>query len=196
MSYHIYQTEGLVLGGFNMGESNRHLYIFTKDLGLISASVQGVRELKSKLRYSLQDFTYANFDIVRGKQVWRVTNAGAICTLKFLTNDREKQIIFANIISLIKRLFTGEAQQEILFDDIVSGFLFLKNKEFSKVQLQYFEIIMVLKILNHLGYWGEQKEFDVFLQKRPWNKEFLDEIALLKSKALHDINNALKETHL
>jgi len=196
MSHYIYQTKGLILGGFNVGESNRFIHIFTKDLGLISASVQGVRELKSKLRYCLQDFSYANVDVIRGKQMWRVTNAGEICTLKFLMDDIEKQKVFKNIVSLIKRLFTGEAQQEILFDDIVSGFMFLKNEEFSKEELRHFEIIMVLKILNHLGYWGKQEKFDDFLHKRMWDKKFLNEMTIFKSQALTDINHALKETHL
>ena len=196
MSHHIYQTEGLILGGFNIGGSNRFLHIFTKNLGLISASAQGVRELKSKLRYSLQDFSYANLDIVRGKQVWRVINAGEICTLRFLMDNMEKQKVFTNIVSLIKRLFTGEEQQEILFDDVVSGFVFLKNEEFSKEDLRHFEIIMVLKILDHLGYWGRKEEFGKFLHKRVWDKKFLNEMSSLKPQALKDINRALKETHL
>jgi len=197
MSHHIYQTQGLILGGFNVGESNRFIQIFTKDLGLISASAQGVRELRSKLRYSLQDFSYANIDIVRGKQVWRVTNAGEIYTLKFLMDDIEKQKVFKNIVSLIKRLFTGEAQQETLFDDIVSGFMFLKNEKFSKEELHHFEIIIVLKILDNLGYWGKQDEFDNFLYKRKWNREFLNEMnTLIKPDVLCEINRVLKETHL
>ncbi len=73
--HHIYNTEGFVIGGTNVGEANKLLKIFTKDFGMITGSAQGIRHLKSKLRYSLQDFSYSSVSLVKGKEMWRVVNA-------------------------------------------------------------------------------------------------------------------------
>jgi recombinational DNA repair protein (RecF pathway) len=49
MSYHIYNTDGIVLKRVNFGESNALFYILTADLGLIISSAQAVRSHLSKL---------------------------------------------------------------------------------------------------------------------------------------------------
>jgi len=196
VSHHIYQTEGIVLGSFNVGESNRFLYIFTKDLGLLGASAQGVRELKSKLQFSLQDFSYSMVDLVRGKEVWRVTNAGEIHNLKSLIKNDGKKKALVNITSLLKRLCIGEGVHEGMFEDVSSGFLFLKKESFTTEELRFFEIILVLKILNYLGYWGDDERFSIFLKNKEWNKKILGDMSSLYSVALCEVNSAIKESHL
>lgn len=196
MSHHIYQTEGLVLGGFNVGESNRFLYIFTKDLGFVGASAQGVRELKSKLRYSLQDFSYTKIDLVRGKQVWRITNAEKINALNSVVENKDKQKIFARITSLIKRLFTGEGDHSELWEEIISGFIFLEKEHFTEENLRCLEVLLVIKLLDHLGYWGDHDEFLSFLKKNRWEKKLLEDFAPLRQKALREVNASLIASHL
>ncbi len=56
--HHIYHTEGIILGSKNYGEAGKYYSIFTRDLGMIYASAQGVRKMSSKLRFILQDFAY------------------------------------------------------------------------------------------------------------------------------------------
>ena len=73
--YHIHHTEGIILGSKNFGEAGRYYFIFTRDLGMIYASAQGVRKMSSKLRYILQDFSYIKIDLVKGKDFWRVASA-------------------------------------------------------------------------------------------------------------------------
>ena len=57
--HHIYHTEGIILGSRNFGEAGKYYYIFTRDLGMITAGAQGVRKMSSKLRFVLQDFAAA-----------------------------------------------------------------------------------------------------------------------------------------
>lgn len=179
-----------------MGESNRFLSIFTKDLGLVSAASQGLRELKSKLRYSLQDFSYAKVDLVRGKDVWRVTSAEKIHKLDSLIKDKDKKVVFFKITSLIKRLFVGEGDHADLFDEIVSGFLFLERETFTKEELVFFEIVLVLKILNNLGYWGVYDELEGFLEQGAWSKDLIRRMGPHAPSVLSEINQALKSSHL
>lgn len=196
MSHHIYKTEAIVLGGFNIGESNRFIYMFTKDLGLVGVSAQGIRELKSKLKYSLQDFSYTSIDLVKGKDVWRVINADQIYSFGDVVKDRAKKKVFLNVIILIKRLLAGQLSNEEMWQDVYSGFCFLKNTNLTKKELQFFEAILVLKILNHLGYWGEDKELDFFVENKIWDIETLNKMDKFYKNTLKKINKSLMHSHL
>src|SRR5947207_241148 len=109
MSHHIYQTDGFILASFDRGEANRYFHIFTRDLGMIQATAQGVRLIESKLRYSLQDYSLSHLSLVRGKDVWRITSASKLFNLheEF---GREQFTVFARVFSLLRRLIAGEAK--------------------------------------------------------------------------------------
>ena len=49
--------------------------IFTRDLGLVFASAQGIRFEKSKLRPFTRDYSFGQFSFVKGKEYWRLTGA-------------------------------------------------------------------------------------------------------------------------
>ena len=196
MSHRIYQIEGVILGGFNVGESNRYLYVFTRELGLVGASAQGVRELKSKLRYSLQDFSYSKVDLVRGKEVWRIVNAEQVRDVGVLIKDVDKKRVFSSMAILLKRLCAGEGVHDGMFESVVSGILFLEKEDFTKEEIRFFEVIFAMKILNYLGYWGECENLAVFVGDGSWNKKNIKEISPFFTEALLEVNKAIKESHL
>ena len=68
----IFETDCFVISSSPQGEANKQLDLLTRDFGLIRATAQGVRWLKSKLRYSLTDFSFTHASLVRGKEFWRV----------------------------------------------------------------------------------------------------------------------------
>ena len=95
--HHIYHTEGIILGSNNFGETGKYYAIFTRDLGMIYASAQGVRKMSSKLRFVLQDFAYLKIDLVKGKDFWRLTNASKTNKLENLSGPGTFEV-FVNII--------------------------------------------------------------------------------------------------
>ena len=105
--HHIYHTEGIILGSGNFGETGKYYAIFTRDLGMIYASAQGVRKMSSKLRFVLQDFAYLKIDLVKGKDFWRITNVSKTNKLEKLGSP-EVFGVFTNIAKLLKRLLSGE----------------------------------------------------------------------------------------
>ena len=64
--YQKYNTEALVLGSRETGESDRVYALFTKDFGLVRARASSVRSEKSLMRYALQNYSRANVSLVRG----------------------------------------------------------------------------------------------------------------------------------
>ena len=192
--HHIYHTEGIILGSRNSGEAGRYYSIFTRDLGMISASAQGVRKMSSKLRFVLQDFAYLKIDLVQGKNIFRVTNASKTNSLEQITRQPETFKVFANIVRLLKRLLTGVEPNEALFADLLRGLSILEKIE-TEEDLRNIEAIIVLRILNNLGYIGDNEMLQNFV-KSPFEENLVFEISKDRTKVLRQINKALKETHL
>ncbi|MEX2028975.1 MAG: DNA repair protein RecO [Candidatus Paceibacterota bacterium] len=192
--HHIYHTEGIILGSKNFGEAGKHYSIFTRDLGMIYASAQGVRKMSSKLRFVLQDFTYLNIDLVQGKDFWRVTNVSKTNLLEQITKQPEHFQIFANIARLLKRLLAGVEPNESLFNDVLAG-LSVLEKATAQDNLRNIEAIIVLRILNNLGYIGGSEVLQNLI-KSPFEDNLIFEVSKNRTKILRQINQALKETHL
>lgn len=192
--HHIYHTEGLILGSKNYGEAGKYYSIFTRDLGMIYASAQGVRKMSSKLRYILQDFSYVKIDLVQGRDFWRVTSASKTNMLGALSKNRETFQVFYNIGSLLKRLLAGVEPNESLFVDLVSGLSILEKTK-NADDLRNIEAIIVLRILNNLGYIGGSETLQNLI-KSPFEQDLIFEASKSRKEVLNQINKALKETHL
>ena len=192
--HHIYHTEGIILGSRNYGEAGKYFFIFTRDLGMIRDSASGVRKLSSKLRFILQDFSYAKIDLVRGKDFWRVTSASKAGILEELQKNANAFKIFANISRLLKRLLPDEEANTTLFNNVISGFLILEKTQ-NKEELQNLEAVIVLRALHNLGYIGEGENI-ASLVESPFEAGVLLEMAKHRKAVLTKINQALKETHL
>ena len=192
--HHIYHTEGIILSSKNYGEAGRYYSLLARDLGLINASAQGVRKISSKLRFVLQDFSYVKVDLVRGKDFWRITSASKTNKLENVSKNHISFEIFSNISRLLKRLLAGEYPNQDLFDDLLSGLHFLEKAKF-KDQAENIEIIIVLRILNNLGYIGENGKLKN-ITKSPFEEGLIFEAGKSRTHILSEINKAIHETHL
>lgn len=192
--HHIYHTEGIILGSKGYGEAGKYYSIFTRDLGMIYASAQGVRKMSSKLRYVLQDFAYLKIDLVQGKDFWRVTTVSKTGILENITKNKEAFQIFVNISRLLKRLLAGVEPNESLFVDLLNGFSILEKAQ-TKDELRNIEVVLVLRILSNLGYIGENKVLTNLI-KSPFEENLVFEVSKKRIEILDQINKALKETHL
>jgi DNA repair protein RecO len=192
--HHIHHTEGIILDSKNFGETGKYYALFTRDLGMIYASAQGVRKLSSKLRFILQDYSYVKVDLVRGKDFWRITSAQKTNALEKITKNTGTFLVFANISRLLKRLLAGEDPNEALFADFLKGLLVLEKSK-DQALLESIEAIIVLRILNNLGYIGENKEIETII-KSPFEENLIFEVGKKRAKILSEINKALLETSL
>lgn len=197
MSHHIYNTEGFVLSGQNVGEANRYFHIFTRDFGMVGATAQGVRFLKSKLRYSLQDYSYSKISLVRGKYSWRITGAIKEKNVgEILNGNYDKFKTIVRIFALLERLVRGEEKNEFIFSQITEACEFLEKENLDGKLLNNFEYIFVMRILNCLGYMAELKDLNEFIVSSAWTKELVSKMSAVNREAVSQINKALKETHL
>ena len=185
--HRIYTTEALIIDSRTSGEADRLVVMYTKDYGLIRAVAKGLRLEKSKLRYSLTPYAYAEVALVRGREVWRVTSA------VHLQKYSEHTDIFRRTILLLKKMSPLETPDRVLFDLLRSYAEYLQSKEPSGIKEA--EIAMALSMLNRLGYIGADAVTDPFLNMS-FSEEVLADFSAHTGKAIGLINQALRHAHL
>ncbi|MDQ2932968.1 MAG: DNA repair protein RecO [bacterium] len=193
--YPITTTSGFIIESRPTGEAGKVLSIFTRDLGLVRASAQGIRFEKSKLRYHAQEYSLGEFSFVRGKEVWRMTNADQVES--FTTLHTTAQELIARVALLLRRLLHGEEPHAELFEHIESLFIFLKSiPALSNEHSNILESLTMYRILAALGYIAPDKKIDSRILNEELGVFFLDEIGGQRMTLNAHINKALKESHL
>ena len=150
--HHIYHTEALILYSRPRGEANRLYTILTRELGLLHAVAQGVRLEKSKLRYTLQDFSHARIDLVRGHEMWRITSATSIASFGGVLKQPEAGTSLVYTARLLTRLITGEEATPLVWDDTYAFYTYLASSEVNSDTIRQTEAVYVYRVLFHLGY--------------------------------------------
>lgn len=63
----LYATDAIVLTRFNLGEADRVVTLFTRDLGKLKAIAKGIRRPRSRLGGSLEPFAELRVNLARGR---------------------------------------------------------------------------------------------------------------------------------
>lgn len=199
--HHIYETNAFVLKNIPQGEADSFVTLFTEELGLVRAVAQGIRYEKSKLRFAVQNYSFAHVSLVRGKGVWRLTNATPIKNFALILKD-ESLFVVARIFKLLERLLVGESGDEKLFSLIFSGLNYLetveekKEKGFLDVEILDIEAVFVLRILNRLGYVGKDEKIGFYTLNENWEGDVIEKMKKERREALLAINAGLRESQL
>ena len=194
MSYRLYQTECLVLGGVDSGEADKFIYLFTKEFGLLGAKAKSVRRMNSKLRYSLQSHSLSDVSLVRGRDVWRLVGARGKSSLRSVLSEESFQAV-SRSLHLVKKLLPGEEKIPGLYETVLSPFYFLAENDLAPGEVGSLECLAVLRILKKLGYVGDM-ELDGLASGGELNRDVLTEVGRDTKKILSRINMAIKASNL
>lgn len=191
--HHIYETKSFILGFQASGEADKRFSLYTENFGLVFATAQGVREIKSKLRYSLQPYSFSVINLVKGRTGWRITNARLEKTF-FSRSDRQRTLIVARIFALLKRMLHGEEPNSKLFEVLSEGLQYLSASQ--NPALPEVELVFVLRILYSLGYVGSSPSWGKSFTTDPWGEELLFAAKSARKSLLSSVNESLKASHL
>lgn len=146
---HKYETRGIVLSRFPLGETSAAITLLTPDLGVVRARSQGLRHSGAKLAAALATFAESDLVLVRGKEEWRV--AGAVLAENWFTrmSDPAARARAARVCGLLLRLVVGEAQEPTLFPALRGFFEALTMLPADMHEAA--EVVAVLHILAALG---------------------------------------------
>ncbi|HRH26249.1 MAG TPA: recombination protein O N-terminal domain-containing protein [Candidatus Paceibacterota bacterium] len=119
MSYEIYSVDGIILGAHDRSADDKVLIVLTERFGKIAVVGKSLRKLSSKLRMGAAEHTLARMSLIRGRNVWRLTD---IVTLQ--TPDPKRRKEYARL-SWIASAIT-------IYDEPVSG-IYIPLSEFFKL---------------------------------------------------------------
>ena len=192
--HHIYHTKAFVLGSRPAREDSKVLILFTEELGLVHAYTQGVRKLSSKLRFTLQDFSEAQVDLVRGKDMWRVTTATPVRSYTSVNTNQKAEQIVAHLAALMIRLVVGEEPNKALFRVLTRAYDLLEVPR-TKETYRSLELLFVSRILTELGYLSTTGPHIVDEEITDTLPEIFSDVSF-QHRLIRDINQALAATQL
>jgi recombinational DNA repair protein (RecF pathway) len=189
MSHEIYTTKGFVISSSSRAEADKSFSVFTKDLGLIRATAQGVRKMESKLRFALQDFSFCEISVVMTKAGWRLVGASSIDCSNSLVKNPTK----IKALRLLKKLSAEDEPNEPLFNEIYEAFTFidLNSEKYNEKSL---EILMIVKILDALGYWDNESEGNI--SRNIFDDSAISLVTKKQKEIISEINKSLMATQL
>ena len=192
--HHVYHTDAFVLHSRPHGEDSKTLALYTRELGLVRARAQALRKISSKLRYTLQDFSRAQVDLVQGKDIWRITTAVPLHSYKELRTDMLKERILARVLSVVLRLCPGEERSDEVFAAIEDTYTILELGPLSEHQARNIELFSVSRILIALGYISRDTYFEDIFDTASLPIQLED--PTFRRRLIDDINRALTASQL
>lgn len=158
MAYRIYTTDSFVIKNSPSKDADVSLLLFTEQFGLLYAAAKSARAGMSKLKASLQTTNFSSISMVKGREVWRVTNAKKHIALYDKRIPPELRICFVKLLEHIARFCPKEVPESEIFSDLksIAAFVFL---EFASLQspehpghISACEQWFLLRLLYNLGY--------------------------------------------
>lgn len=117
-----YRTEGVIVKGFNFGEADRILTIFTKHYGKIKARAPGVRRLTSRKAGNLELFNQVRIFLAKGKTFDVLTEVEVINSFENVRRDLKKVSVFYYFSELVERLTAEGQEHQQVYDLLVESF--------------------------------------------------------------------------
>jgi DNA repair protein RecO (recombination protein O) len=185
---HSYKIEGIVLKRINLGESDRIVTLFTRDLGKVAVVARGVRKSTSKRAGSLEPFSLIQANVIVGKG-----NLDTLAEVKLIKGDYVWQkylgrITLAYQLCEIVDKLTPDNQPHIEIFEILKNAMVNIGKLDQNWKLSIEE--WIVNILCEMGYWSENKKFegDIYeyletITERPVNSaKLFSKISMLEYK--------------
>lgn len=108
------EVTGLVLRSVNVGEADRLITVFTKEMGTVSALVKGARSLKNRNMSATQQFCYSGMVLhKKGDKYW-VRESNLIESFFGLRDTIEGLSLAGYIVEVLADVTTAEAEGDLL----------------------------------------------------------------------------------
>lgn len=164
-----YQTQGVILRRKNFFETDRMLWIYTKDYGSVKIIAKGARKTLAKLGGHLELFYLNEFEIAKGKNLDILTGTTIIDDFSHLAKN-QKVLYSAYYIAELVCATSAEGQSNLsVFDLLIKSFALMKKDNFQK--LTYF---FELKLYNLIGLGPQIDKCIVCAKELVGNKFYFD----------------------
>ncbi len=150
----LYRTPAVILKRTDLGEADRIITLFSREVGKIRAVAKGVRRSTSRSAGHLEPFTLSDVMFAVGRELDVISQAD---TLESFRAVREDVILatHAYYLAEVVDLLTEERQENrAVFETLVAGLRDLADNPDARLVL----VIFHLRLLDALGYRPELRE--------------------------------------
>jgi DNA repair protein RecO (recombination protein O) len=144
----VYRTEGIVLKGYDFGEADRILTLYTPQLGKLRAVAKGVRRTKSRMGGHLDLFTRSNLLVARGRQLDIVTQAETIESFASMRTDLLRASYAHYVAELVDAFTVEQLANYPAYATTVAALRRIAETENPALSVRSFE----MQLLGLMGY--------------------------------------------
>ncbi len=150
----LYRTPAVILKRMDLGEADRIVTLFSRDVGKIRAVARGVRRATSRSAGHLEPFTLSDVMFAVGRELDVISQAD---TLESFRQVREDLVLTTHayyLAELVDLLTEDRLENRAVFETLVEGLRDLAANPDSRLVL----VIFHLRLLEALGYRPELRE--------------------------------------
>ena len=144
----IINTEGIVLRQRKIANNRRMIVIFTKQYGKLSAGTSINEKSRSKAALALRPFTYAEYDIFKGREAYSINSASVKKSFYSIGEDLDRFMAASTFIEYLDKVIAEGEPMPRLFDLALE---FLESVSATKTGANTLLYAFIVKTLKMLG---------------------------------------------
>lgn len=139
-------SEGIVLKQRKIAGNRRIIVIFTKNYGKISAGTSINEKGKSKAALALRPFTYAEYDIFKGRDSYSLNNAQAKRAYYSIGEDLDRFLVASKLIEYLDSILEEGQARPKLFEMTIEFMESITNANSNYQTLLYAFVAKTLRL--------------------------------------------------
>ncbi len=150
----LYRTPAVILKRTDLGEADRIVTFFSRDVGKIRAVAKGVRRTTSRSAGHLEPFTLSDVLFAVGRELDVISQADTLEAFREIREDLELTTHGYYLAEVVDLLTEDRLENREVFDTLVEGLRSLRATNDPRQVL----IVFHLRLLDALGYRPELRE--------------------------------------
>ena len=150
----LYRTPAVILKRTDLGEADRIVTFFSRDVGKIRAVAKGVRRTTSRSAGHLEPFTLSDVMFAVGRELDVISQADTLEAFREIREDLELTTHAYYLAEVVDLLTEDRLENRAVFDTLVEGLRSLRATPDPRMVL----IVFHLRLLEALGYRPELRE--------------------------------------
>ena len=148
-------TEGIVLRQSKIANNRRIITLFTRRYGKITAGTSINERAKGRAALAIRPFTYAEYDIFKGRNYFNINNADVKKSYYSIGEDIDRYMVASKLLEYIDKTTEEEQLRPRLFDLSIEFMESVTNAKGNYMTLLY---AFVVKSLSLNGVMPEIKQ--------------------------------------
>lgn len=145
-----YNTDGIVLKQFDLGEADKIITFYTKDEGKIRAVARNARKSKNKFSGLVLPFSYNNITFYRGRSLDRINQIENKFSFSELRQDLDKMAYASYMAEMVEKVGMEDDPLPSLFSLLLASFHKLLSAKDER--LDYINLVFKIRVLSVLGF--------------------------------------------